>query len=231
MGKAFNMAEKYQTPVVVLGDQHFNDSYFTVDQLDLDQIKINRGEIVFDDMISSAEDYQRYAWCESGISPRILPGHSGAVLYADSDEHTEAGHITESAEVREQMVRKRMMKLEGMRREMKQPEAYPSSNSNIVLIGWGSTYGAMKEAVDLLNREGLQTKMLHFSEIYPFPSKDFAREIKENATFFAIENNYGGQFADLFSFETGISVSHKILKYDGRPFSPGEITAQVKGKI
>jgi len=231
MGKAFNMAERYQTPIVVLGDQHFNDSYFTVDQLDLDQIKIDRGHILFGDSIPSGDAYQRYAWCESGISPRILPGHSGAVLYADSDEQTEAGHITESAEVREQMVRKRMMKLEGMRREMKQPEAYPSSNSNIVLIGWGSTYGAMKEAVDLLNREGLQTKMLHFSEIYPFPSKDFAQGIKENATFFAIENNYGGQFADLFSFETGISVSHKILKYDGRPFSPGEIVAQVKKSI
>jgi len=231
MGKAFNMAERYQTPVVVLGDQHFNDSYFTVDQLDLGQIKIDRGEIVFDDTIHSLKDYKRYAWCESGISPRILPGHSSAVLYADSDEHTEAGHITESAEVREQMVRKRMMKLEGMRREMKHPEAYTSRNGDIVLMGWGSTYGAMKEAVDLMNREGLQATMLHFSEIYPFPPKDFAREIKENAKFFAIENNYGGQFADLFSFETGISVSHKILKYDGRPFSPQEIVAQIKESI
>jgi 2-oxoglutarate ferredoxin oxidoreductase subunit alpha len=225
------MAERYQTPVIVLGDQHFNDSYFTVDQLDLGQIKIDRGSIASGDAIPSVKDYRRYAWHDSGISPRILPGQSRAVLYADSDEHTEAGHITEDAEVRKRMVLKRMRKLEGMRHEMKQPEAYPSSNSNTVLIGWGSTYGAMKEAVDLLNREGLQAKMLHFSEIYPFPSKDFAREIKENATFFAIENNYGGQFADLFSFETGISVSHKILKYDGRPFSPGEIVAQVKKSI
>jgi 2-oxoglutarate ferredoxin oxidoreductase subunit alpha len=231
MGKAFNMAERYQTPVIVLGDQHFNDSYFTVDQLDLGQIKIDRGDILFGDSIPSGDAYKRYAWCESGISPRILPGQSRAVLYADSDEHTEAGHITEDAEVRKRMVLKRMRKLEGMRHEMKQPEAYPSSNSNIVLIGWGSTYGAVKEAVDLLNREGFQAKMLHFSEIFPFPSKDFAREIEGNAKFFAIENNYAGQFADLFSFETGIPISHKILKYDGRPFSPQEITAQVKGKI
>ena len=114
---------------------------------------------------------------------------------------------------------------------MKKPEAYPSSNSNIALIGWGSTYGTMKEAVDLLNREGLQAKMLHFSEIFPFPSKDFIQTNDKNATFFAIENNYAGQFADLFSFETGISVSHRILKYDGRPFSPQEITAQVKERI
>jgi 2-oxoglutarate ferredoxin oxidoreductase subunit alpha len=231
MGKAFNMAERYQTPVIVLGDQHFNDSYFTVDQLDIGKIKIDRGHILLGDTIPSGDAYKRYAWCESGISPRFLPGQSAAVLYADSDEHTEAGHITESAKMREQMVRKRMMKLEGMRREMKQPEPYPPRKGDILLIGWGSTYGAIKEAVDLMNREGLQTKMLHFSEIYPFASKDFAREIKENAKFFAIENNYAGQFADLFSFETGISVSHKILKYDGRPFSPGEIVAQVKESI
>jgi 2-oxoglutarate ferredoxin oxidoreductase subunit alpha len=231
MGKAFNMAERYQTPVIVLGDQHFNDSYFTVDELDLDQIKIDRGSIDSGDAIPSVKDYRRYVWHDSGISPRILPGQAGAVLYADSDEHTEAGHITEDAEVRKRMVLKRMRKLEGMRHEMKQPEAYPSSNGNIVLIGWGSTYGTMKEAVDLLNREGFQAEMLHFSEIFPFPSKDFIQTHDKNATFFAIENNYAGQFADLFSFETGISVSHKILKYDGRPFSPGEIIAQVKEKI
>jgi 2-oxoglutarate ferredoxin oxidoreductase subunit alpha len=231
MGKAFNMAERYQTPVIVLGDQHFNDSYFTVDQLDLGQIKIDRGHILLGDSIPSGDTYRRYAWSESGISPRILPGPSGAVVYADSDEHTEAGHITEDAEVREQMVRKRMMKLEGMARGMKQPEAYPSNNSNIALIGWGSTYGAMKEAVDQMNREGLQAKMLHFSEIYPFPPKDFIQTNDKNATFFAIEDNYAGQFADLFSFETGISVNHRILKYDGRPFSPQEIVAQVKERI
>ncbi len=231
MGKAFNMAERYQTPVIVLGDQHFNDSYFTVDQLDLDQITIDRGDILFGHNIPSGDAYKRYAWCESGISPRILPGQSAAVLYADSDEHTEAGHITESAEVREQMVRKRMMKLDGISREMGPPEMYPSNDADVVLLGWGSTYGAMKEAVHFMNREGLRATMLHFSEIYPLPSKDFARKIERNAKFFAIENNYAGQFADFFSFETGISVSHKNLKYDGRPFSPQEIIAQVKEKM
>jgi len=231
MGKAFNMAERYQTPVIILGDQHFNDSYFTADQLDLGKMKIDRGEIVSDDMISSTEDYKRYAWCDSGISPRIFPGQSASVLYADSDEHTEAGHITEDAEMRKRMVLKRMRKLEGMSRDLGPPEIYPSNNANIVLLGWGSTYGAMKEAVDLMNGEGLRAKMLHFSEIYPFPSNGFAREIEGNGKFFAIENNYAGQFADLFGFETGIPVSQRVLKYDGRPFSPREIIAQVKERV
>jgi 2-oxoglutarate ferredoxin oxidoreductase subunit alpha len=137
MGKAFNIADKYQTPVIVMGDQHLNDSYFTLDELDLNRITIDRGKILFDDRISSPKDYKRYAWDDSGISPRILPGQSEAVLYADSDEHTDAGHITESAEVRKQMMEKRMRKLEGMRQEMEMPLIYPSENSNIVILGWG----------------------------------------------------------------------------------------------
>ncbi|MBU2498275.1 MAG: 2-oxoacid:acceptor oxidoreductase subunit alpha, partial [Proteobacteria bacterium] len=104
-----------------LGDQHLNDSYFTVDELDLTKITIDRGKIIFDDQNPFPKDYKRYAWHDSGISPRILPGHSKAVVYADSDEHTEAGHITENTEVRKQMMQKRMRKLEGMRQEMERP--------------------------------------------------------------------------------------------------------------
>ena len=109
-----------------------------------------------------------YANSESGISARILPGNTRAVLYADSDEHTEAGHITESAAVRNQMVRKRMQKLEGLRRELGPPEIYPAGEAELVLLGWGSTHGAVKEAVDLLNQNGLAAQMIHYSELFPF---------------------------------------------------------------
>jgi 2-oxoglutarate ferredoxin oxidoreductase subunit alpha len=231
MGKAFNVAEKYQTPVIVLGDQHVNDSFYTLDELDLSQIKIDRGKVVFDDAILSVNEYRRYARHDSGISPRILPGQSEAVLYADSDEHTEAGHITESALVRQQMMRKRMTKLEGMRDEMEQPEIYPLEESDIALVGWGSTYGAMKEAVDILNGDGVRAQMLHFREVYPFPSISLSDRISEKATVFAVENNYTGQFADLFSYETGIPIFHKILKYDGRPFSAEKIVTELKNEM
>ena len=231
MGKAFNMADKYQTPVIVLGDQHLNDSYFTVDSLDINEIQIDRGEILFDDNIASIKDYKRYLWHDSGISPRILPGQSEAVVYADSDEHTETGHITESAEVRMQQMRKRMRKMEGMTEEMESPEIYPPGESDLVLLGWGSTYGVMREAVDLMNLEGFRTQMVHFSEVYPFPSKEFLNGSMKRAKFFGVENNYMGQFADMFSYESGISIFHKILKYDGRPFSPSDIVNQVKARI
>jgi 2-oxoglutarate ferredoxin oxidoreductase subunit alpha len=98
-------------------------------------------------------------------------------------------------------------------------------------VGWGSTYGAIKEAVDVMNREGMKTQMVHFREIYPFPPQDFLQEISRDTKVFAVENNFTGQFADLFSSQTGVPIFHKVLKYDGRPFSPQEVVAQVSNIV
>jgi 2-oxoglutarate ferredoxin oxidoreductase subunit alpha len=228
ISKAFNLADKYQTPVMVLGDQHFNDAYFTVDDLDFGNLTIDRGHILTDQDLASPNDYKRYAPSDSGISPRILPGQTKAVVYADSDEHTEEGHITESARVRHQMMDKRMQKLEGLRQEIGPPEIYPAGKADFVLLGWGSTHGVIKEAVDRLNRRGSIARMIHYSELFPFNARHVPIEELKKSTIIAVENNYSGQFADFFSRETGLSVDQRILKYDGRPFTPGEIINQIK---
>ena len=129
------------------------------------------------------------------------------------------------------MVLKRMKKFETIKNEMGSPEISPALKADVALLGWGSTYGAIKEAADLLNQEGLQTQMIHFSEVYPFTTNPFSDHVADTAKIFAIENNYMGQFSDLFSSETKIPIFHKILKFDGRPFSPQEIVTQVKAKI
>jgi len=228
VSKAFNMADRYQTPVIVMGDQHLNDSFFTIEPPDLGQIEIDRGKMLSGDSTPSTGDYLRYAWDDSGVSPRILPGQSATVQYADSDEHTEAGHITEDAAVRKKLMDKRMKKLDGIRAEMGRPRTYPKTGSDIVLLGWGSTQGAVREAVEILNREGLRTQMLQFSEVYPFPGRVVLGDLSKDSKILAIENNYTGQFADLFHFETGLPIFHKILKYDGRPFTAMEIATRVK---
>jgi 2-oxoglutarate ferredoxin oxidoreductase subunit alpha len=228
MSKAFNLADKYQTPVIVLGDQLFNDSYFTVDELNLRDIRIDRGQIYTDQELPSPHEYKRYALSETGISPRILPGQTKAVIYADSDEHTEDGHITESATVRNQMISKRMQKLEGLRREMGPPEIYPTAEAELVLLGWGSTYGVIKEAIDELNKQGTAAQMIHYSELFPFNPRHVLTEALKKAKIIAVENNYTGQFADFFSKSTGLSIDKKILKYDGRPFTFREITDQIQ---
>ncbi len=228
MSKAFNLADKYQTPVIVLGDQHFNDAYFTVDELDLQGISIDRGHILTAQELPSPLEYKRYTPGETGVSARILPGHTKAVLYADSDEHTQEGHITESAAVRNQMVRKRMQKLEGLRREIDPPHIYPAGQAELVILGWGSTQGVIKEAVDKLNQNGTLAQMIHYSELFPFNPQHVATEELRKAKIIAVENNYTGQFADFFSQATGLSVDQRILKYDGRPFTSREILDRIK---
>ena len=231
MGRAFNLADRYQTPVVVLADQYLLDSTFTVDALDLAATTIDRGKIDRSVRAGPNQPYRRYALDPSGVSPRILPGQTEAVLYACSDEHTEEGHITENVQIRRKMVRKRMEKLEGMRRETNAPECYPSEDSDLLLLGWGSSWGAIKEAVDILRTDRIRAGMIHFSDVYPVRRDGLLDRIGEEARLIGVESNYTGQFADLFRLETGIPVSDKVLKYDGRPFSPEEIARQVRALL
>jgi 2-oxoglutarate ferredoxin oxidoreductase subunit alpha len=228
MGRAFNLADLYQTPVVVLADQYLLDSYFTVDDLDVARMTIDRGKIVQAPETGPNQAYRRYAPDPSGVSPRILPGQSEAVVYACSDEHTEEGHITESAEIRNKMMRKRMAKLESMRKESTPPETYPTDDGDIVLLGWGSSLGPLREAVDLLRAERVPARMLHACDVYPLRREAFIERIGNPARVIAVENNYTGQFANLFHLETGIPVAERILKYDGRPFSADEIAGKVR---
>jgi len=227
MSRAFNLADRFQSPVIVLGDQHLNDSYFTVDKLDLGRITIDRGNIVPGEDLASPLEYKRYAWDESGISPRILPGQGKAVVYADSDEHDEAGHITESKMVRKAMVVKRMRKFEGLRAEMVPPEVRPEPNADLLLVGWGSTYGALMEAADILSHSGLKTAVWHFCDLFPFPNAALSTQLSKKTQVISVENNATGQFSRLFSGQGGIPIDHQVFKFDGRPFSPRDVVTRV----
>jgi len=192
---------------------------------------IDRGKIDRDVRPGSGPVYKRYSFDPSGVSPRILPGQSEAVLYACSDEHTEEGHITEAAMARKKMVEKRMRKLEGMRGDATPPECYPPDGSDVVLLGWGSSWGALREAVDLLRAEGIRATMLHFCDVHPLARAGLPGWIGENASVIGVESNYTGQFSDLFRLETGIPVTHRILKYDGRPLSPEEVARKARSLL
>ena len=103
--------------------------------------------------------------------------------------------------------------------------------SDLVLLGWGSSWGPIREAVDLLREENIRARMLHFCDVYPLGREGFSGRIGRDARVVAVENNYTGQFADLFHLETGIPVRDRILKYDGRPFSPEEVARRVRSLL
>lgn len=228
MGKAFNLAEKYQTPVIVMSDQHLADSYFTIDNLDINRVTVDRGKLLTTEDLAKTDGYKRHALTDSGISPRALPGEPGIVVVTDSDEHDEEGHITEDLDIRRRMVQKRMKKLEGLRAEIAPPKTYGTEEAETLLIGWGSTYGAVKEAVDILNAEGVGAGMMHISELWPFPSEHVNSALERAGRCFVVENNATGQLAHIIRAETVKKVTGNILKFDGLPFTPEDIIDGLK---
>jgi 2-oxoglutarate ferredoxin oxidoreductase subunit alpha len=228
--KAFYLAEKYQTPVFILGDQYLNDSAWTADKFSLKGIIPEKQSLLSGDELKniSAYQYRRYRITDSGISPRILPGTPNQVLYADSDEHTEEGHITESGEVRRMMVEKRLRKLSGLYQEIQKPKIYPDKRVKEYIVSWGSTLGIIEEAVSILNNEGLSIGFIHFSEVYPLREDAIPNDILKNARLVAVENNATAQFARLLRMETGVEIKDRILKYDGRPFYPQDVAEEIK---
>jgi 2-oxoglutarate ferredoxin oxidoreductase subunit alpha len=229
--KAFNLAEKYQTPVILLTDTHLANSYNDVEKFDLKQVKIERGELFSDEEAARLSDYKRHKYTGSGISPRALPGQSRSVVVTDADEHDEAGHMTESAAIRKAQVSKRLHKYEGLKKEIVAPRYEKSPNAEITLVGWGSTYGAIKEASLLLKKERIAVNILHLTEVWPFPVDVISTALKETKKNIVIENNATGQLANLIRAETGIKVNRQINKWDGRPISAGYIIDELKKEV
>jgi 2-oxoglutarate ferredoxin oxidoreductase subunit alpha len=229
--KAFNLAEKYQTPVFVLTDHHLVTSYATVEPFSLEEVKVDRGELLSDEEVSGMTDYKRHLLTGSGVSPRALPGQGKALVVTDSDEHDEAGHLIEDAETRNRQNSKRLRKRDGLRAEIAGPKVRKTPGAKFVLLGWGSTYGAIREAADLLREDGTAVNTLHLSEIWPFPAEEVSAVLDDGADSIVIENNATAQMAQLIRRETGRRVSGSILKYDGRPFSPREIVDRLKKEV
>ncbi|MBP8639088.1 MAG: 2-oxoacid:acceptor oxidoreductase subunit alpha [Dictyoglomi bacterium] len=219
--KAFNLADKYQIPSIILTDQFLIDSMTTIDSLDVKDIKIERHIVTEPD-----NNYARHLLTSSGISPRALPGTEGILVITDSDEHDEEGHITEDLEIRKNMVEKRLKRGEYLKEDVEEPVFFGDKDSSIVLTGWGSTYGILKEAVNRLTKEGISVSLLHFSDVYPLPDKTL--NSLRDKRFISVENNATGQLAQLIRRETGINITEKILKYNGRPFTPSEIVRRFK---
>jgi 2-oxoglutarate ferredoxin oxidoreductase subunit alpha len=217
--RAFNLAETYQTPVIILTDQLLASSLRTVEvkDIDFDSVEIDRGKLLSaEELDALSEPYLRHRFVEDGISPRAVPGHPRAIYATASDEHDEFGHITEDMENRRRMMQKRMKKLETARQDIASPTRYGPHEAPLILIGWGSTYGVLREVVDRLAGKA---RLVHFRDLWPFPT-EAATEALQGGKRVVVENNYTGQFRRLLQSETCIQVDHAILRYDGRPFSP-----------
>ncbi len=223
--RAFDLAERYQIPVILLSDQYLADATSTVEPFDANRIQVANPAQKYD----GDGEYLRYRYCESGISPRLIPGKTKHLVSADSDEHDERGWITESAEVRTKMMDKRMKKLEGIRQELQEPEFIGSDGFDTLLLGWGSTWGPIAEAIELLNQGGKgRFAALVFGDVYPLPQKLLVEKTSKATRIVNVEQNATGQLAGLIREQTGIACTGSILKYDGRQISAEEIVDRVQ---
>lgn len=202
--QAFNIAERYQIPVIVLTEKQIAESLFSVTSLP-EPLDIQRG---------MGEDGKRYEITENGISPRWIPEDSKPPYLNTSDEHYEDGTSTEISQQILQMSQKRMQKLESLRRELPEPTLYGDINSNTVLVGSGSTKNTVLDAISA----GKNIAYLHYEYIYPLKTDLLMSLASQNKKLILVENNQTGELGKIITETCGYLFKEKILKTDGRPF-------------
>lgn len=224
--RAFNLAEKYQIPVILLSDEYLSDCKVTTKPYDFNRVTIER---YLSDKPKNEGMFKRYELVSDGVSPRIYPSqYENIFVLADSHEHDEYGHISEDIDIRNSMVEKRMKKMELLKRELIEPDYFGPEKPDLLLLGWGSTYGPLYEAVRLLNADGIEAGALVFGDIWPLPQEKLSHYCNIAKRIMNVEQNYTGQLASLIAQQTGIRCHGSILKYDGRQMDSHFIYKAVK---
>ena len=233
--QSFNLAERHQTPALVLSDHYLAVATRTVemDELAFDEVTIDRGALLTAaDLDGLEEPYRRYHLTESGLSPRATPGHPNAVWVSTANEHDEFGAISEEASMRTAQVEKRVRKVAGAEREIAPPVAYGPEAARTTFLCWGSTYGPLREAVDRMNQGSPgRANLLHFSGLHPFPAGAAAAALDRAQRIIVVEGNQTGQFELLLRTHLGRSIDGAIHRYDGRSFTPEYIVARLPEEV
>ena len=221
--KCFNLADKYQTPVVLLLDKNILDDEQTFPEFDYSNYKINRGKISTE--INS--EYHRYALSEDGISPRSFPG-LGNHMIGNSDEHNTSGFSSEEIKDRNEQMEKRLKKLDTCAKEdMEKPLLFGPENADITLVSWGSNKGSILEAL----KDHPNVNYIHIQWISPFPVDSLKEMLSRAKYLIDIECNSTAQMAGLIREKTGIDILDKLLKNDGRPIFPEEIKEKINSVL
>ena len=230
--RAFNYAEKYQTPVIHIVDKALANSDATLKMYDLNRVKIDRGALV-SGPTSGAEngEFNRFAHTPNGISPRIPVGTKGGVYWHTGDEHDEHGHISEDPTNRDYMMEKRMGKLVLADKEIPIDERvnfFGPESADLTVVSWGSTKGAILDAMQWLKQDGIDVNFLQLRLIHPFPTEYVSKILSKAKKVVGVEMNYSAQLIGVVREHTCIPVDQVVVKYNGRPMSSEEIYDALK---
>src|SRR5215213_6603480 len=227
-----DIAEKYQMPVIHMLDKAIANSIMTCKMFDQYKVKIDRGQLLQDvaptTETGTAGHYLRFKLSEYPISPRISLGTENGIFWNTGDEHTEEGHITEDPEMRIKMMNKRMSKLDVALNEIADEDkavAYGEYDPvlGLTIIGWGSTKGAILDAMDRFKDEGKKIKFIQVRLLHPFPTAVMEKMLHDTKVLVDIEMNYSSQLGALIKQNLKREINYSIVKYNGRPMSSSEV--------
>lgn len=232
--EAFNLADEYQCPVIVLTDLALGMGKQTVEPLDYNKIVINRGKYLGDTELPALETpmFKRYEFTEDGISPRVRPGQKNGIHHVTGVEHAEDGRPFESPVNRKKMMEKRINKVKNLNFNKPVDVNAPFDEADLLIVGIGSTQGVISEAIERLTNDGLKVNQAHIRLVAPFPVDEMKDLMDKAKKVVVVENNITGQIASLIKLQVGMADKvHSILKYDGNPFLPADIYNGSKGLI
>jgi 2-oxoglutarate ferredoxin oxidoreductase subunit alpha len=228
--EAFNLAERFQVPVIVLSDKYLGTSHKSTSLFNTN-LKIDRGYLLTRDELEKIDDFKRYEYTETGVSPRSLPGQRNGIHNAPGNEHDEYGDSMEDAYKTTQIVDKRFRKLPHILSSFPNQNVFGSSISDVSIVSWGSTKGAILEAMDMLDKDGVSSNFLQVTHLSPFPATFVSEFIEKSQRIMSIEVNKTGQLANLIAKETGYIIDMRVSKYNGRPITPKEVYRGIKALL
>ncbi|MFB7139476.1 2-oxoacid:acceptor oxidoreductase subunit alpha [Gottfriedia sp. NPDC056225] len=227
MVEAFNVAEEFQVPVIVITDLQLSLGKQTVEPLQFEKVQIRRGKFDYKQELPVSENkeyFKRYEVTEDGVSPRVVPGMKGGIHHVTGVEHDEMGKPSESPINRNQQMDKRMRKLNNLKFPNPVLVNSKHEDADVLLVGFNSTRGAIEEAMVRLEQDGIKVNHAHVRLIHPFPTNELMPELKKAKRVIVVENNATGQLASIIKMNCGHAEKiSSLLKYDGNPFLPKEI--------
>ncbi|MCA1927023.1 MAG: 2-oxoacid:acceptor oxidoreductase subunit alpha [Calditerrivibrio sp.] len=224
--EAFNLAERYHVPVFVMSDKFLSESYFSTKRFDTSELSIDRGFLFDGDPEKTMEFYPRYKEVEKGIGCRTFPGVPGGLYKASGNEHDQFGFVTDDGENRVMQQDRRFKKIDFIKNDLPIPKLYGNSDAELTVVCWGSLKGQMMEII----KDTEMVNFIHFSAIHPIDWYK-VKGMLEGKDLVLVENNKTGQLGDIIAEHTGILISKRLLKYDGRPFFIEELREKLLGGI
>jgi 2-oxoglutarate/2-oxoacid ferredoxin oxidoreductase subunit alpha len=231
--RAFQLAEKYQLPVIVLVDKHLTESFKNINFNEIP----NKFDHDFSKTINIIQDVDEKNLNKDGLFKRYqdkkllrtLPGTVNGIYTCAGDEHDEVGYITENYDIRVKMMQRRMQKLELIEKELPDNEVIGPQEADLTIISWGSNKGAIIEALEKVNsEEGKKVNFLNIRFMLPFKTKQVKEILEKSKELLLIEANYTAQLASLIAEQTGIKIKNKFLRYDGRTSTIDETYQEIK---